>query len=130
MPSAERSALRVPEEPTSIAWETDEPTARQRARREGLPMLVWVRADWATAALEMERKAWSDPRVMAEARRFVALKLDVTAAEGDAELYAERYGVTMMPETVLFDASGRKAGSVRGATGADELLKAMRAASE
>jgi thiol:disulfide interchange protein DsbD len=98
----------------AIAWETSEREARERARRGGLPLLVFARASWSAGSLEMERKAWVDPRVVAAARRFVALRLDLTDAEGDAELHAQRYDLTAVPMTVLFDARGRKVAARAG----------------
>jgi len=113
-----------------MAWETSEPAARERARRGGRPLLVWVRAEWAVSALEMERTTWSDPRVLEAARPFVALRLDVTSAEGDAERYAERYQVTGMPTTVLIDARGNRVAGLTGYQDAALLAAALRSASE
>ncbi|MFT3772099.1 MAG: thioredoxin family protein [Minicystis sp.] len=110
---------------TSIAWMTSERDAREKARRLGLPLLVWVRAEWAATALEMERKTWAEPRVVQAAAPFVALRLDVTEAEGDAELLAQRYAVDSMPATILFDASGHKAAVLRGYTDAAALAAAL-----
>lgn len=100
--------------PGAIAWETSEREARERARRNGLPLLVYARAAWSADSLEMERKAWVDARVVAAARGFVALRLDVTTTEGDAELHAQRYGLTAVPMTLLFDARGRKVAARAG----------------
>jgi thiol:disulfide interchange protein len=113
-----------------MAWERDEGVARARARREGRPLLVYLRADWSAASLWMEREIWSDPRVLAEGGAFVALWLDVTSAEGDAELYAQRYGASALPAVALFDREGRPAGLVLGERGVDALLAALRAASD
>ena len=115
----------APPELAAIAWATSERDARDRARRQNLPLLVYVRADWATACLAMERGAWRDPRVIAEARRFVPLRLDVTAAEGDAELYAERYGVNSIPEIVVVDPAGRTLARSRGAPTTDALVSLL-----
>jgi hypothetical protein len=116
----------APAAPAAIAWEADERDARERARRRGLPRIIYIRADWSATALEMERKAWSDPRVADAARRFVALKLDVSSAEGDAE----RYGVERIPSTLVLDADGRTIAVLGGAAPADALLAAMRRAVE
>ncbi|APR77829.1 Cytochrome c-type biogenesis protein DsbD [Minicystis rosea] len=110
-----------------IAWISSEREARERARRLGMPFLVWVRADWDAAGLEMERKSWTDARVVQAASSFVALRLDVSEAEGDAELLAQQYGVDMMPMTILFDASGRKVTVLRGYTDAAALAAALSA---
>jgi thiol:disulfide interchange protein len=125
--SAPARATRVP---APIAWETSEPVARERALRAGRPLLVWVRADWAVGALEMERTTWSDPRVVEAARPFVALRLDVSAAEGDAERYAERYQVTGLPTTVLVDIHGARIAGLVGYQDADRLATALQRAAE
>jgi thiol:disulfide interchange protein len=78
----------------------------------------------------MEREVLSDPSVLAEARGFIALRLDLTAAEGDAELYAERYGASALPAVALFDREGRRVALLLGPKPAAELAAAMRAASE
>jgi thiol:disulfide interchange protein len=109
----------------SIAWVGDEREARERARRLGLPLLVWVRAEWAASALQMERTVWNDPVVARAARGFVALRLDVTEAEGDAELLAQRYAVDSMPATILFDAAGRRVAALRGLVDAAILTAAL-----
>ena len=113
-----------------IAWETSEVVARERALRAGRPLLVWVRADWAVGALEMERTTWSDPGVVEAARPFVALRLNVSAAEGDAERYAERYQVTGLPTTVLVDAQGARVAGLVGYQDASQLAAALRRAAE
>jgi thiol:disulfide interchange protein len=93
-------------------------------------MIVWMRAEWAASAVRMEREVWSDPRVISAARPFVALRLDLTEAEGDAERYAERYEVTGMPTTVLFDARGRKVASLFGYQDVDRLVGALLGAAQ
>jgi thiol:disulfide interchange protein len=108
-----------------IQWITNEREARERARRQGLPLLVWVRADWAATALQMERTTWADPRVARAAGGFVALRLDLTDTEGDGELLAQRYGVDTMPATIVFDPSGRQIAIVRGFADADALVAAL-----
>jgi thiol:disulfide interchange protein DsbD len=114
-----------------IAWETSEPAARDRARRARLPLLVWLEATWAAPALEMERKTWTDPRVQDAARPFVALRLDLSAAEGDAERYAERYKVDGVPSTILFDAQGRRVATLYGYQDPETIVAALaRAAGE
>jgi thiol:disulfide interchange protein len=113
-----------------IEWETSEPLARERARRVGLPLLVWVRADWDAAGLEMERTTWLDPKVREAARPYVALRLDVSAAEGDAQRYAERYDVQRLPTILLFDARGQRVGALGGYQDAARVAEALRRAAE
>lgn len=115
----------------AIAWITSEPEARARARRGRLPLLVVATAAWAAATAEMDRAVWSDPRVVAAASRFVALRLDLTdAEEGDAEGYAQRYAVISVPEVVVLDGDGRVVDRVSGLATVDRVLAALRHADE
>ncbi|MEP7121246.1 MAG: thioredoxin family protein [Byssovorax sp.] len=127
-PTEGRAAIARSAQPTGapIAWMSSERDARDRARRQNLSLLIYVRADWAAACLEMERTAWLDPRVGAATRPFVALRLDVTEAEGDAELYAQRYGVNGVPEILVIDPLGRTVARSAGARSADALVSLLR----
>jgi thiol:disulfide interchange protein len=113
-----------------IAWIDSEPEARARARRAGRPMLVWVRADWDAATLEMERRVWTDAAVIAKVRPFVALRLDLTEAEGNAELYAKQFDVQGLPTTIVMDQSGKRVASILGYRDAATVLEALQAAEE
>lgn len=93
-------------------------------------MIVYARADWDASSLAMERKAWSDPRVVEAAARFVALRLDLSSAEGDAEAYAQAYDLRAVPTTVLFDPRGKRVASLTGLLDADRLLAALAEAAE
>ena len=110
----------------AIAWITSERDARDQARRKNLPLLVYVRAAWAAPCLAMERGAWRDPRVIAAASSFVPLQLDVTEADGNAELYAQRYGVERIPEILIVDPAGRTRATSGGAAAAEELVTFLR----
>jgi thiol:disulfide interchange protein len=127
-PTAER--VRAPAAVAPIAWETSEPAARERAQRARLPLLVWVAAAWSAGSVEMERKTWTDPSVIEAARPFVALRLDVSSAEGDAERYAERYDVKAVPTTILFDARGRRVLELPGSRDAATVAAALKRAAE
>lgn len=93
-------------------------------------MIVYLRAAWAVASIQMENEVWSDARVIRAGRRFVPLKIDVTAAEGDAELYAARYAIPAVPATVVLDSSGARVALLPGLVRVEALLSAMEKASE
>jgi thiol:disulfide interchange protein len=113
---------------TAIAWIDSEPEAWGRARRTGQPLLLWIRAGWDAATLEMERKVWTDPAVIAAARPFVQLRIDMTETDGDAELYAQKYDVQGLPTTLLFAAGGRRVAAFTGMRDPAALADALRAA--
>ncbi|MBK9265200.1 MAG: thioredoxin family protein [Polyangiaceae bacterium] len=106
-------------------WETNARDARERARRERLPLVVYVRADWSAGALAMDRDVWSDPRILFHPLALVPLRLDVTGGP-DAELLADEFRVQAIPTTILVDADGGEAMRLEGARSVDEVLSALR----
>jgi thiol:disulfide interchange protein len=111
--------------PRAMAWEPSELEGRARAKRDSLPLLVYLRADWAAASLRQERELWTDPRVTEAARRFVALRIDLSSTAGDADGYLARYGIEVVPTTLLFDGTGRKVASLAGEVELPALLAAL-----
>lgn len=122
--SAEPSS-KPPSAPRAIAWEPSEDEARARAKRDSLPLLVYLRADWSAASLHQERTLWTDPRVTEAARRFVAIRVDLSSTGGDADGYLARYGIEVVPTTLLYDGSGRKVVSLAGEVELFALLAAL-----
>ncbi len=119
---ARASAAAAPE------WRKSEPEAIALARAEGRPMVIDFWADWCAACKELDRVAWSDPRVRAELERFVAVKVDATNESAASAAAFEKYGVVGMPTVVFLDGRGREIPArVTGAVSADEMLRWLRA---
>jgi len=115
-----------------LAWiRQDEPLAIARARAEGRPVLIDFWADWCSACRELDRRAWSDPRVQAAAKRFVALRMDGTEETEAFQRVFDKYGVQGMPTVVFIDSHGREMPNrITGATSAGEMLKWLQATDE
>lgn len=118
----------------AIVWETDERAARARAQREGALLMVHLAAAWSAGSLAMEREVWSDPRIAFYPGPLVALRIDLTDAGPNAELWADRYGARAVPTTLLLDLRGRarererEVGRLEGPVSADEVLRALESA--
>jgi thiol:disulfide interchange protein DsbD len=112
-----------------FTWLKSYPEAIALARAEGRPVIIDFWAEWCVACKELDRIAWADPRVRAEASRFVAVKLDGT--DDDALPFQEAsaaYDIAGMPTVIFLDARGREVPErVIGAIGADEMLEKLRA---
>ena len=92
-----------------IAWETSETRAFERARAEARPMFVHFTAVWCAACKELEEKTFSDPRVTAEAERFVALQIDATNDENpEVEAIKGKYKVAGLPTVIVRDRAGKE----------------------
>ncbi len=111
-----------------FAWLGDEAQALALAKREGKPVILDFWADWCTACKELDRIAWADPRVRAEASRFVAVKLDGTSGSEAFAAASAKYGIVGMPAVVFIDARGRETPErVNAAIRADGMLERLRA---
>jgi thioredoxin:protein disulfide reductase len=111
----------------TFAWAHDLDAAVAQARAQGRPMIIDFWADWCTACKELDRDVWADPRVQAEAARFVAVKVDGTVESDRFTAVSDRFGIIGLPTVVLLDPHGREAPDrVLGAVPAEEMLARLR----
>lgn len=109
-----------------LAWHfhQDEVAAIAQARAQGKPVIIDFWADWCTACKELDKTAWSDPRVQAAAGRFVTLKMDGSQDTDAFQKVFEKYAVVGMPTVVFIDSAGREVPQrITGAVEAEEMLK-------
>jgi thioredoxin:protein disulfide reductase len=110
-----------------LSWEGSEEAARTRAETERRPMLVDFTAEWCGACKELSRITFSDPSVMAEAGRFVALKVDATNEDDLAvDKVKDRYGVVGLPTVVLLGSDGVERARFTEFVPPDRFLAAIR----
>lgn len=125
--AAGASAARERSAGEGLAWVGDEPAAFALAKQQGKAVIIDFWADWCAACKELDRIAWSDPRVRAEADRFVALKLDGTEGSDAFQKLSEKYGIVGMPTVVFIDPHGREVPErVTGAISGPEMLDVLR----
>jgi thiol:disulfide interchange protein DsbD len=111
----------------AFAWRSDEAGALALAKAEGRPIIIDFWADWCVACKELDRTAWSDPRVREEAARFVAVKADGTEDTPEFQALTTKYGIVGMPTVVFIDSRGREVPlRVTAAVSGDEMLDALR----
>ena len=107
-----------------LVWAESPEAARALATHAKKPMLVFVRAEWSTAALEMEREVLDDPVVERAARPYVLARLDATEEKEQTYYWLNALGVKSVPAVALVDSSGRRE-VIDGLVTAEELSRKL-----
>ena len=95
---------------SSLAWESlSYANAREKASKEGRPLLVDFTAEWCQACKKLDRATFSAPMVASEAGRFVAVKVDATHDDDpEVEQVKDELEVVGLPTVLLFDSAGKE----------------------
>ncbi|HVR29198.1 MAG TPA: thioredoxin family protein [Thermoanaerobaculia bacterium] len=99
--------------PAAKGWLDDLSAARERAEREGKPLLVDLWADWCTWCKRLDQEVFSTPLFREYAQGFVLLRVDTEDAASGARLM-EDFEVESLPTTLLLTDDLIKIGEVRG----------------
>lgn len=90
-----------------LAWLHNEDEALAKSKQEKRPMLVDFTATWCGACQEMAKDTFADPRVMAKAGNFVAVKIDATDQDDpNVEAVSKKYKVVGLPTVLLIGSDG------------------------
>lgn len=110
-----------------VAWRTDLDAALAEAKAKNLPLLVDFAAEWCTACHEIDRTVFHDARFVEKVKRFVPLRLDVTAETPANEAKLKRFEVYSLPSIVFVRPSGEilKAPRITGGLSAGEFIAIM-----
>ncbi len=104
------NALREP----SIVWHPYDEDWISEARASEQPIMMDFYADWCIPCLELDRKTFTDPEVIAVAERFVRLKVDLTQFDSpEAEALRKKYEIAGVPTIVFLDSGGNEVLSSR-----------------
>ena len=85
-----------------VPWRTDLPAAREEAKRDSKPLLLYFTASWCGPCQEMKHVTWSDTAVEMKLRNFVPVKIDIDANQQ----LAQQYVIDGIPAFVLLDKAG------------------------
>jgi thiol:disulfide interchange protein DsbD len=114
--------------PAHADWQHDLASARKTALEAGSPLLIDFGASWCQACGELERHTFSDPRVVAETRRFVKVKVDLSPGQDTKRgtAWLQSYGARGLPLVVLHDSHGNESTRVTEFVQAERMLELLR----
>jgi thiol:disulfide interchange protein DsbD len=111
-----------------LEWEASEQLARARAAGEARPVLIDFTAEWCGACKELARDTFSDATVMAEASRFVAVKVDATEEDDpNVDQVKNKYHVIGLPTVILLGKNGDERQRFTEFVPPAQFLEALRA---
>ena len=96
----------------------------------GRPVMMDFSADWCVPCHELELVTFTDPRVVAEAKRFDRYKVDLTKYNSaEANETRKRYGIAGVPTVVFLGPDGAEIAPARveGFLKPDLFLERMKA---
>jgi thiol-disulfide isomerase/thioredoxin len=106
------------ESKADIAWRNDADSAIQFARQNAKPILYEYWATWCEPCKRMDREVWSQPRVIAAARKYVAISVEIR----QQTFVDPRFGVQVIPTVIVTDPWGRILARQEGLIRASEMI--------
>lgn len=106
-----------------LVWLSSERDAMERSRQERRPVLVHFDSRWCANCKRMNQETFGDPRVQAQAGRFVAVRIEATDDE-DPQVSAalQKYTIINVPTLILLDSSGHEQRRFTDLVGPETLL--------
>jgi thiol:disulfide interchange protein DsbD len=104
--------MAMPEKP-GIPWQPYSEQSLAAAQKEGRPVVIDVFADWCIPCKELDKRTFTDDDVKSEATRFVALKLNLTIRDSEADRAYKKFNIKGVPTVIFLDSSGLEDESLR-----------------
>ena len=110
----------------SIEWTPYDTALVEQAQQNGQPVMLDFYADWCIPCIELDRKTFTDNKVIEQTDSYMRLKVDLTHFDSEeAERLRRQYNIAGVPTILFLDAEGNEVESARvvGFLGPEEFLK-------
>ncbi|MBI2619483.1 MAG: thioredoxin family protein [Ignavibacteriales bacterium] len=98
----------------SVTWVPYDEEWIIEAKLSGQPVMIDFYADWCIPCLELDRRTFTDAKVIAASEKFIRLKVDLTHFDSpEAESIRKKYDIAGVPTIVFLDRVGREDRSTR-----------------
>jgi len=87
-----------------IAWGDDYKKGLEQAQKEKKPLLLYFWASWCEGCKQLDEGAFSDARVLEQAKRYVCVRIDVDKDEETTK----KYDVHVTPDVRFTRSSGEE----------------------
>lgn len=97
----------------------------EKSQAEGKPTVLYFSASWCIPCLELDRRTFTDKRVIDKVSSFNHYKIDLTSYESENSLeLRQRYRIAGVPTIIFLDAEGKEFATERvvGFVSAEDLL--------
>lgn len=103
----------------------DAQTIIQKARQQHQKVLIDFYADWCASCKEMDESIFSDPKVQAELRNLVWLKVDLTKRNTDSIDIEKNFKIVAPPTMIFLSNTGKEMARIIGETTKKQFLKTL-----
>ncbi len=97
-----------------MSWETYSDSEVLDSKENGIPVVIDFYADWCIPCLELDRKTWTDPKVIQRTRDMKRLKVDLTQFDSpQSDAIRKKYNISGVPTIVFLRHDGTEAMDAR-----------------
>lgn len=115
----------------SIHWVHSDNQSIEQSKKKNRPIMIDFYAAWCGACKELDRKTFTNKRVVEKSSEFIMVKVDCTSPDDRCTELAKKFRVRGLPTVVFISAKEEELNSLRvvGFLGPDEMLRRMERAS-